>query len=128
MSFENSAGLGVSASYGTRKVGGFDAVKRTSGLTYEAVVNFDGDDLPLKVVVPAGAIVTYVKADFATGAVSAATVGAVDISAAVGTDATRVPVTLGGDLTVTGPTAGSVIVEYEFTAASVVQLDKGDWK
>jgi hypothetical protein len=120
MSFENSAGLGVSNHYGPRNVGGFDAVKKTSGLTYEAVINFDGDDLPLKLVVPAGAIVTNVKDDFATGTASVATVGAVDISAADGTTATRVPVTLGGDLTVTGPTAGSVIVEYEFTAASVV--------
>ena len=54
MSFENSAGLGVSASYGTRNVGGFDAVKKTSGLTYEAVVNFYGDDFPKNVVVPSG--------------------------------------------------------------------------
>jgi hypothetical protein len=120
MSFENSAGLGVSASYGARKVGGFDAVKKTSGLTYEAVVNFDGDDLPFKLVIPAGAVVTNIKKNFAAGTVSAATVGAVNIASATGTTATRIEVPLGGDLTITGPTAGSIIVEYEFTAASDV--------
>jgi len=119
MSFENSAGLGVSASYGTRKVGGFDGVKKTAGLTYEAVVNFDGDSLGKNVIVPAGAVVTNVKSDFATGT-PIAFVGAVSIDAADGSAGTRIPVPLGGALAMTGPTAGSVIVEYEFTAASVV--------
>lgn len=120
MSFETASLRGVSNQYGTRKVGGFDGVKKTSGLTYEVTVNFDGDDLPFKVSIPAGAVATYVKGDFATGAVTTATVGAVDISGAIGTDATRVDLPAGGDLTIAGPTAGSVIVEYEFTAASVV--------
>jgi hypothetical protein len=120
MSFETAPLRGVSAQYGARKVGGFEGVKKTAGLTYEAVINFDGDSLPEKVKVPAGAIVTNVKGGFATGAISAATVGAVSVAAADGSAATAVPVPVGGDLTVTGPTAGSVIVEYEFTAASVV--------
>lgn len=116
MSFENSAGLGVSNHYGARNVGGFDGVKKTSGLTYEAVINFDGDDLPLKKTVPAGAVVTHINDKFATGAVSAATVGAVDVSGADGAEANYVATPLGGDLTVAGPTAGSVIVKYEYTA------------
>ena len=120
MSFENSAGLGVSNHYGARNVGGFQGVKKTGGLNYEAVLNYDGDILPEKVVIPAGAVVTNIKKNFATGAVSAATVGAVSIASATGTTATRVEVPLGGDLTVTGPTAGTIVVEYEFTAASVV--------
>lgn len=120
MSFETAPLRGVSAQYGARKVGGFEGVKKTAGLTYEAIINFDGDILPKKVKVPAGAIVTDLKVGFATGAVSAATVGAVDVSGATGVVANNVAVPLGGDLTVTGPTAGSVIVEYEFTAASVV--------
>lgn len=121
MSFETAPLRGVSNQYGARKVGGFEGVKKTAGLTYEATLNYDGDALGFKVVIPAGAIVTNVKGGFATGAITAATVGLVDISGAVGTAATAVDVPLGGDLTVTGPTAGTVIVEYEFTAASTVQ-------
>ena len=120
MSFETAPLRGVSAQYGTRKVGGFKGVKKTSGLTYEAVLNFDGDVLPEKVRIPAGSIVTDVKIGFATGTLTAAVVGAVDISAADGSAATAVPIPAGGKLGVTGFTAGSVIVEYEFTAASVV--------
>lgn len=120
MAFENSAGLSVSNHYGARKTGGFQGAKKTSGLTYEATINFDGDALPFKVVIPAGAVITNIKKNFATGTVSAATVGAVNIAAATGTTGTRIEVPLGGDLTITGPTAGSIIVEYEFTAASTV--------
>ena len=120
MSFETAPLRGVSAQYGARKVGGFKGVKKTSGLTYEAALNFDGDVLPKKVKVPAGAIVTDIKVGFATGTLGAATVGLVDISGATGVVANNVAVPLGGDLSVAGFTAGSVIVEYEFTAASVV--------
>lgn len=120
MSYENTAGLGVNNNYGPRRSGGTQGVERTAGAENEASVNFDGDALNFKVVVPAGAVVTDIVSDFATGAVSAATVGAVDISLAGQVDATvagntkpiSVAVPLGGDLTITGPTAGSVIVKY----------------
>lgn len=120
MAFENSAGLSVSNHYGARKTGGFQGAKKTSGLTYEATINFDGDALPFKVVIPAGAIVTHINDGFITGTVSTATVGAVDVAGADGAEANYVDVPVGGDLTITGPTAGSVIVEYQFTASSQV--------
>ena len=120
MSFETAPLRGVSNQYGTRKVGGFQGSKKTSGLTYEATINFDGDNLPIKVVVPAGAIVTHVNSGFISGTVSTATVGAVDVSGADGAELNYVDVPAGGDLTITGPTGGSVIVEYQFTASSQV--------
>ena len=116
MSFETTPLRGVTAQYGAREVGGFDGVKRTSGITYEAAVNFDGDSLHHGVVLPAGAVVTNLNDSFATGAITGALVELVDISgAAAGTKATNVDVPLGGALIVTGPTAGTVIVEYEFS-------------
>lgn len=112
MGFESNTGLGVNNHYGQRYVGGEEGEIKTAGASFEASLDYDGDVLGKAVVIPAGAVVTEVIDDFATGAVSAATVGAVDISTAAGTPATYVAVPLGGDLTVTGPTAGKVIVKY----------------
>lgn len=112
MSFESNTGLGVNNQYGPRPVGGTMGVERTSGIKNEASVNFDGDALDFLVKIPAGAVVTHVMDEFATGAVSAATVGAVSIAAADGAEANYVAVPLGGDLTITGPTAGSVVVYF----------------
>lgn len=112
MAFENSAGLGVNNHYGARLIGGAQGATKTEGIENEATVNFDGDALDKKVVVPANAIVTQIVDGFATGAVATATVGAVNIAAANGVEANYVAVPLGGDLTVTGPTAGTVVVKY----------------
>ena len=112
MAYEDSSGLNVNNHYGPRSSGGTQGVERTAGAGNEATINFDGEALDFYVEVPAGAVVTEVVDDFATGAVATATVGAVDISTAAGTPASYVPVPLGGTLTVTGPTAGSVIVKY----------------
>ena len=112
MTYEDNSGLNVNNHYGPRGSGGTQGVERTAGGGNEAVINFDGEALDFYVEVPAGAVVTEVIDDFATGAVATAVVGAVDISAAAGTPATYVATPLGGTLTVTGPTAGSVIVKY----------------
>lgn len=113
MSFEDSAGLGVNNFYGPRSVGGVQGVERTAGIKNEASVNFDGDALDFYVVIPAGAVVTGVDASFATGAVATAVVGVVDVS---GASTTPVAVPLGGDLVITGPTAGSVLVYFNNVA------------
>ena len=116
MSFEATPLRGVQAQYGARSVGGFTGAKSTDGLTYEVAINFDGDSLPSEVEVPAGATITNIIEDFATGAVSSATVGGVDVSAAEGdTKATNVPVSAGGKLVVSGPSAGTVVVEYIYS-------------
>lgn len=112
MSFEQAPLRGVNAQYGVRKVGGSQGLIKTEGFGNEASINFDGDALDNKVEIPAGAIVTQIIDLLATGAVATATVGAVDISLATGAEGTYVEVPLGGTLTVTGPTAGSVVVKY----------------
>jgi hypothetical protein len=111
MSFENSAGLDVSNHYGPRAVGGNQGVIGTEGMKNEAAVNFDSDQL-VKVEIPVGSVITQIVEEFSTGAVTAATVGAVDVAAATGAEAAYVATPLGGELTITGPTAGTVHVYY----------------
>jgi len=117
MGFENSAFTLTSGTaynhYGARNVGGAAGAEAPSaGAEREVSVNFDGDSLPTKVQVPIGAVVTHVVDKFATGAVSAATVGAQSIAAADGAETNYVTITATADLTVTGPTAGTVVVKY----------------
>ena len=116
MSYESNTGLGVSTQYGVRTVGGFQGIRPTSGIGREAVVSFDGDSLPKEVTLPAGAVVTHINDEFATGAVTTAEVGAVDVAAADGSEASYVACPVGGDLTIAGPTAGTIIVKYDYVA------------
>ena len=116
MGFENSAFPLTSGTaynhYGARNVGGAAGAEApSSGAEKELTVNFDGDALPTKVKVPSGAVVTEIV-DFFTGTISAATVGAQDISAANGAVANYVTVSSTADLTITGPSAGSAVVKY----------------
>ena len=105
----------VSNNYGPRSTGGGKGNIRTAGSMNEAVINFDASGPShLNHQVPAGAVVVDIRGVDLTGSISAATVGAVDISAAqLDTDTTWVTVPLGGTLTVTGPTAGKVVVKYD---------------
>ena len=112
MPFESNTGLNVNNHYGRRFIGGAQGVTRTEGIKNEAAVNFDGEALGFKVEIPAGAVITHVVEEFSTGAVTTATVGAVDISGADGAEANYVAVPAGGELTIAGPTAGSVYVYY----------------
>tara|TARA_Y100001951_G_C11298065_1_gene277588 strand:+ start:39562 stop:39954 length:393 start_codon:yes stop_codon:yes gene_type:complete len=106
--------------FGPRRVGNAEGVLPAKGFETEAVVNFDGDDLPVRVVIPADSYVVGISTDFATGAITAATVGGDDITGAGavgdtgGTAAVVGPVS--GELVITGPTAGSVVVYYRHIA------------
>lgn len=111
----------VSNHYGARNVGNVEGVTRTAGADNEAVMNFDGDALDLPIFIPAGSYVYDIAEDAATGAISTATVGGTDISGAGGTSGgTTDPLVVGpvgGELVITGPTAGSVIVYFRHLAA-----------
>jgi len=115
MGYENSAGLNVNNHYGERVIGGTEGQLPSAGAEREVVINFDGNSLGKKTVVPVGAVVTEIVDSF-TGTISAATVGATDISGADGAVANYVTIGTAGDLTVTGPTAGSAIVKYTYVA------------
>jgi hypothetical protein len=111
----------VSNHYGPREIGNQEGVTRTAGADNEAVVNFDGDSLDLPVYLPEGSYVYLLVDDFATDAVTTATVGGTDISGAGGTSGgTTDPLVVGpvgGELIIEGPSAGSVIVYYRHLAA-----------
>jgi len=113
MSYENTSGLNVNSQYGTQEVGGTEGVLKTRGYRNEFTVNFDAESLPVMFPVGNGAFVTGVDETFSTTAVSVATIGGVNIATA--TEA--VPVELAGSNTgvvvITGPTAGTVVVEYK---------------
>lgn len=103
----------VSNHYGPFTGNGEKGVYEGDGAVYEAVVDFDGTGpLFVKNVIPAGAVVTEVLGIGLTGAIATALVGALDISAADGAVLNYVTVVTAGELTVTGPTAGKVLVRY----------------
>ena len=103
----------VSNNYGARVVGGANGELSGTDAYHESVINFDATG-PLfdKQVIPAGAVVTEVLGVGLTGTISTAVVGALDISAANGAVANYKVVVAAGELAVTGPTAGSVLVRW----------------
>lgn len=108
----------VSTHFGGYQVGNAEGMIKTEGVYNELTINFDGDQIDLPVPVPAGAVVTDVITDFAVGAITTLTVGAVDVSGADGTKATFVEVPDGGLVEAEGPTGGYVIVKYMHVAAT----------
>lgn len=98
----------VAKTYGPRSAGGDTGPTKTEGAYNEVVINFDAT-ASSDAYIPAGAFVVDVDETFSTGAVTVATVGGTDVSAA--TEA--VPVEASGVVVITGPTAGSVIVKYK---------------
>lgn len=97
--------------FGPRTIGNAEGVYPAKGVETEAAMNFDGDTLDLPVNLPPNSYVINVVTDFATGAITTATVGGTDISLADGTEAAVVgPVD--GELVIEGPTAGTVLVYY----------------
>lgn len=107
----------VHSHFGARYVGGGKGEQPRTGSVTEVVINFDEDQIPdFNPKVPAGAVVLEVLALGITGTITAATAGADDISAADGAALNYVTTALGGDLVVTGPTAGQVMVRYSKVA------------
>lgn len=110
----------VSNHYGAREIGNAEGVYPAKGVETEAAMNFDGDTIDLPVFLPADSYVVAIVDDFATGSVATATVGGTDISGAGGTSGgTTDPLVVGpvsGELVITGPTAGTVLVYYRHIA------------
>jgi hypothetical protein len=111
MSYENSAGLGVSNHYGARNLSQSGGA-RGNDLYRTAEYTVDGD-LVVAGVVPAGSVVVDVHT-IDSAAPSAITVGGVSVAAADGTPATEV--IANGIVAVTGlDDGGKVIIEYKNT-------------
>lgn len=103
----------VSNHYGPFAGNGEEGVIGTEGAMNEAVLDFDGvGPLFVDTIIPAGAVVTEVVTDLATGTITAVDVGAQDISGADGASANYVVISTAAALSVTGATAGKVVVKY----------------
>jgi len=95
----------IGKTYGPKYTGNESGPVKTEGIDNEVIVNFDTEG-GANATLLAGSLVSVVPdASFATGAVATATVGGVDIL-------TGLPKTVSGELVITGPTAGDVVVRY----------------
>jgi hypothetical protein len=113
MSYEVTSGLGVNSQYGPMEIGGTEGVLKTRGYRNEFTVNFDADTIPVKFPVGNGVWVTGVDATFSTGAITVATIGGVDVSAATDAAPVELDEANTGVVVITGPTAGTVVIEYK---------------
>lgn len=112
--YENSAGLNVSNHYGPRDSGGTLGNIKTEGYQNEFSHNLDRAGLPIKFPIYEGGVwVTKVDINFATGPVTAYTIGGVAVFAA--TDAAPVFLAANntGVIVQTGGTAGTIVVRYK---------------
>lgn len=100
--------------FGQRKVGGEEGIIKTEGSYNEYSVNFDGDG-PIGFVFPVldGVEVIGVDETYSTGAVTVATVGGVDISAATEAAPVSLAASNTGVVVLTGPTAGTVVIRFK---------------
>lgn len=114
MSYEANTGLGVSTQYGARGVGGERGNIKTAGAYCEFSINVDADAPVVDFPILDGVVVTEVITDFSTGAITTFTIGGVDVSTAVGTQATYEELANSntGVIVLAGPSAGKVIVRY----------------
>lgn len=113
MSYEKSSGLGVHNQYGPRNSGGEQGVFLTDGYRNEYVVSLPMSGIDYKFPQGNGIKVTGVDITFATGPVTALTIGGVNVFAA--TDAAPVAIPEGntGVIVQTGGTAGQIVIQYK---------------
>ena len=113
MAYEDSAGLNVHNQYGARKSGGEQGKNPTLGLWNEYLLNLPLAGLYNKFPVRNNVQVVQADVKFATGTVSALTIGGVAVLAA--TEAA--PVTLAanntGVVAQTGGTGGYITIRYK---------------
>lgn len=112
MSYENSAGLGVSNHYGARDLSVAGSA-RGNDIYRQAGYAKDGD-LVQAGVLPEGSIVTNIHTVDAGASVGTISVGAVDVSAADGVEVNNVATPLGGQISIAGTIddGGKIILEY----------------
>lgn len=117
--FENSSGLNVNNYYGPRDSGGTRGQFKTEGYQNEFVYNIAaaGKAIDFKFpVMPGGVYVTKVDISFATGPVTALTIGGVAVFAATDAAPVLVPAGNTGVIVQTGGTAGTIVIRYKNVA------------
>lgn len=118
MSFEKGkTGIGstITAQYGPRKVGNGGGNLPSAGARREVAFNFDGDTFDEPVTLPKGAIVVGYNLVNTTGTLGLITATYDDTTTSAlkaATDAVPVVLTADAKISVTGITAGTVIVRY----------------
>lgn len=119
MPYENSAGLQVNNFYGPRASGGTKGVIKTEGYQNEWAHNLKITGLPFKFdIKPGGVYVTKVDISFATGPVTAYTIGGVNVFAATEAAPVFIPAANTGVIVQTGGTAGVIVVKYKNVAGA----------
>jgi hypothetical protein len=119
MPYENSAGLQVNNFYGPRGSGGTKGVIKTEGYQNEYAHNLKIAGLPFKFdIKPGGVYVTKVDISFATGPVTAYTIGGVNVFAATEAAPVFLAANNTGVIAQTGGTAGVIVVKYKNVAGA----------
>lgn len=113
MSYESNTGLGVSNHYGPRKVAGVKGDLPGDGVYKDLVVNLDGTGPTILFPVTNGTAY-YIGCDttYVTGTVTDLDIGAVDLDPSSSTPV-QIPDGNTGVITVTGGTAGNLIIHYK---------------
>lgn len=119
--FENTAGLGVRNWYGPRRTGGVRGHIKTEGYNNEFAHDLSVTGIPFTLPLAhtkLGVYVTRVDTNFATGTVTAYTIGGVNVFGA--TDAAPVFLAANntGVLAQTGGTGGLIVVRYKNVAGA----------
>lgn len=112
MGFESNTGLGVNNFYGARETGGTEGIIKTEGLYNEYSVALSGS-LGFTFPVLEGVKVTGIDKTYATGTVSAISIGGVSVNAASEASPVTIPSTNTGVIAQTGGTGGVVIVKFK---------------
>lgn len=113
MGFENKAGINVSNFYGARDTGGTRGVVKTEGTYNEfSVVVPLTTGIDFKFPVLKGVKVVGFQAAYATGTLTALTIGGVNVFAATEAAPVNIPAGNTGVLSQTGLTAGELIIKF----------------
>jgi hypothetical protein len=113
MPFENKTGLNVSNFYGPRDTGGTRGVVKTEGTynEYSIMVPFT-TGIDFKFPVLKGVKIVGFQAAYATGTLSALTIGGVNVFAASEAAPVNIPAGNTGVVVQTGLTAGELIIKF----------------
>lgn len=113
MAYEDTAGLNVHNQYGARKSGGEQGKNLTDGYMNEYVLNLPLAGLYNKFPVRNNVKIFATDVTFATGTVSAVTIGGVSVLAATEASPVSLASNNTGVVAQTGGTGGYIVIRYK---------------